>query len=146
LDKKQLTESDIRARFITPSIERAGWDPMTQIFHEFGLRAGRISVRGRAAHRDQATILKADYALFFKPNIPIAAVEAKDNNHGIGAGMPQAIEYARLLDVPFAFASNGDGFIFRDETLTDGVLEKQIALNDFPSPQQLWDRYCAWKC
>ena len=100
LDKKQLTESDIRARFITPAIEQAGWDPMTQIFHEFGLRAGRISVRGRAAHRDQTTILKADYALFFKPNIPIAAVEAKDNNHGIGAGMPQAIEYARLLGVP----------------------------------------------
>jgi type I restriction enzyme R subunit len=145
MNKSQLTESDIRARYITPAIEQAGWDPMTQIFHEFGLRAGRISVRGRAAHRDQTTILKADYALFFKPNIPIAAVEAKDNNHGIGAGMPQAIEYARLLGVPFAFASNGDGFIFRDETLADGVLEKHIALNEFPSPQQLWDRYCAWK-
>lgn len=142
---QRLTESDIRARLITPAIERAGWDPITQIFHEFGLRAGRISVRGRAAHRDQMTVLKADYALFFKPNIPIAAVEAKDNTHGIGAGMPQAIEYARLLGVPFAFASNGDGFIFRDETLADGVLEKQIVLYEFPSPQQLWDRYCAWK-
>jgi type I restriction enzyme R subunit len=142
---QKLTESDIRARYITPAIERAGWDPMTQIFHEFGLRAGRVSVRGRAAYRDPSTILKADYALFFKPNIPIAAVEAKDNNHGIGAGMPQAIEYARLLGVPFAFASNGDGFIFRDETLADGVLEKQIALQEFPSPQKLWDRYCAWK-
>lgn len=142
---QRLTESDIRARLITPAIERAGWDPLTQIFHEFGLRAGRISVRGRAAHRDQTTILKADYALFFKPNIPIAAVEAKDNTHGIGAGMPQAIEYARLLGVPFAFASNGDGFIFRDETQADGVLEKQIALHEFPSPQQLWDRYCTWK-
>ena len=73
------------------------------------------------------------------------SVEAKDNNHGIGAGMPQAIEYARLLGVPFAFASNGDGFIFRDETLADGVLEKQIALHEFPGPHQLWDRYCAWK-
>ena len=147
MDKRQLTESDIRARYITPAIEQAEWDPMTQIFHEFGLRAGRISVRGRAPHRDQATILKADYALFFKSNIPIAAVEAKDNNHGIGigAGMPQAIEYARLLGVPFAFASNGDGFIFRDETLADGVLEKKIALHEFPGPQQLWDRYCAWK-
>lgn len=67
MDKKQLTESDIRARFITPAIEQAGWDPMTQVFHEFGLRAGRISVRGKTAHRDASTILKADYALFFKP-------------------------------------------------------------------------------
>ncbi len=142
---QRLTESDIRARLITPAIEGAGWDPLTQIFHEYGLRAGRISVRGRSAHRDQTTILKADYALFFKPNIPIAAVEAKDNNHGIGAGMPQAMEYARLLGVPFAFSSNGDGFIFRDETLADGVLEKEISLHEFPSPQQLWERYCTWK-
>lgn len=145
MDKKRFTESDIRARYITPAIEQAGWDPMSQVFHEFSLRAGRISVRGKSAHRDKSTVLKADYALFFKPNIPLAAVEAKDNNHGIGAGMQQAIEYARLLGVPFAFASNGDGFIFRDETLADGVLEKQIALNEFPSPQQLWDRYCVWK-
>jgi type I restriction enzyme R subunit len=142
---RDLSESDIRARYITPALEQAGWNPMTQIFHEFGLRAGRISVRGRAAHRDQATILKADYALFFKSNIPIAAVEAKDGNRGISAGMPQAIEYASLLGVPFAFSSNGRGFIFRDETLADGVLEKEIALHEFPSPQQLWDRYCAWK-
>ena len=142
---RDLSESDIRARYITPALEQAGWNPMTQIFHEFGLRAGRISVRGRAAHRDQATILKADYALFFKSNIPIAAVEAKDGNRGISAGMPQAIEYASLLGVPFAFSSNGRGFIFRDETLADGVLEKEIALHEFPSPRQLWDRFCAWK-
>lgn len=140
-----LTESDIRARYITPAIEKAGWDPMTQIFHEFGLRAGRISVRGKFAHRDKSTVLKADYALFFKPNIPIAVVEAKDMKHGLGSGMPQAIAYAQLLGVPFAFASNGDGFIFRDETLTDGVLEQKIELHEFPTPEQLWDRYCAWK-
>ncbi len=137
---QRLTESDIRARVITPAIERPGWDPLTQIFHEYGLRAGRISVRGRTAHRDQTTILNADYALFFKPNIPSAAVEAKDNNHGIGAGMPQAMEYARLLGVPFAFSSNADGFIFRDETLADGVLERAIPLHEFLSPQQLWER------
>lgn len=118
---------------------------MSQVFHEFSLRAGRISVRGKAAHRDKSTVLKADYALFFKPNIPLAVVEAKDNNHGLGAGMPQAIEYAKLLGVPFSFSSNGDGFIFRDETLADGVLEKTIALHEFPTPQQLWDRYCSWK-
>ena len=145
MDKKQLTESDIRARFITPAIEQAGWDPMTQVFHEFGLRAGRISVRGKTAHRDASTILKADYALFFKPNIPIAVVEAKDNNKPMGAGMAQAINYAQLLDVPFSFSSNGDGFVFRDATMADGVLEKNIRLDEFPSPQELWSRYCTWK-
>jgi len=145
LDKKQLTESDIRARYITPAIEQAGWDPMTQVFHEFGLRAGRISVRGKKAHRDATTILKADYALFFKPNIPIAVVEAKDNNKPMGSGMAQAIHYAELLGVPFCFSSNGDGFVFRDATLADGVLERNITLEEFPSPQDLWERYCAWK-
>lgn len=145
MDKKQLTESDIRARFITPAIEQAGWDPMTQLFHEFGLRDGRISVRGKTAHRDASTILKADYALFFKPNIPIAVVEAKDNNKPMGSGMAQAINYAQLLDVPFSFSSNGDGFVFRDATMADGVLEKHLTLDEFPSPQDLWNRYCAWK-
>ena len=108
MDKKQLTESDIRARFISPAIEQAGWDPMTQVFHEFGLRAGCISVGGKTAQRDASTILKADCALFFKPNIPIAVVEAKDNNKPMGSGMAQAIHYAQLLDVPFSFSSNGD--------------------------------------
>jgi len=145
MNLKQLTESDIRARYITPAIEQAGWDPMTQVFHEFGLRAGRISVRGKKAHRDATTILKADYALFFKPNIPIAVVEAKDNNKPMGAGMAQAINYAKLLGVPFSFSSNGDGFVFRDATLADGVLERNITLDEFPSPQELWERYCAWK-
>ncbi|MFM2073813.1 MAG: Type restriction enzyme protein [Pseudomonadota bacterium] len=145
MNKKHLTESDIRARYITPAIEQAGWDPMTQVFHEFGLRAGRISVRGKKAHRDATTILKADYALFFKPNIPIAVVEAKDNNKPMGAGMAQAINYAELLGVPFSFSSNGDGFVFRDATLADGVLERNITLEEFPSPQELWERYCAWK-
>ncbi|MEY4507224.1 MAG: Type restriction enzyme protein [Pseudomonadota bacterium] len=145
MNKKHLTESDIRARYITPAIEQAGWDPMTQVFHEFGLRAGRISVRGKKAHRDASTILKADYALFFKPNIPIAVVEAKDNNKPMGSGMAQAINYAELLGVPFSFSSNGDGFVFRDATLADGVLERNITLEEFPSPQDLWERYCAWK-
>ena len=138
-----MVKSD--TRFITPAIEQAGWDPMTQVFHEFGLRAGRISVRGKTAHRDASTILKADYALFFKPNIPIAVVEAKDNNKPMGSGMAQAINYAELLGVPFCFASNGDGFVFRDATLADGVLEKNLTLDEFPSPQDLWERYCTWK-
>ncbi|WP_291921140.1 EcoAI/FtnUII family type I restriction enzme subunit R [Limnohabitans sp.] len=134
----------MRARFITPAIEQAGWERL-QIFHEFPLRAGRISVRGKVGKRMDSTAVRADYALFFKPNIPLAVVEAKANTKSMGAGMPQAIDYAQLLDVPFSFSSNGDGFVFRDATMADGVLEKNLSLDEFPSPQELWSRYCTWK-
>jgi type I restriction enzyme R subunit len=120
MNKKALSESDICDKFIRPAMEKAGWDGMVQVYREFPLRAGRVVVRGRRAKRDASTVLRADYALFFKPNIPLAVVEAKDNNHAMGAGMAQAINYAQLLDVPFSFASNGDGFVFRDATLADG--------------------------
>lgn len=145
MDKKKLSESDICDKFIRPAMEQAGWHGLDQIYREFPLRAGRVSVRGNKAHRDQSTVLRADYALFFKANIPIAVVEAKDNNKPMGSGMAQAINYAELLGVPFCFASNGDGFVFRDATLADGVLEKNLSLEEFPSPQDLWERYCAWK-
>ena len=118
---------------------------MDQIYSEYPLRAGRVMVRGNKSHRAKDTVLRADFALFFKANIPIAAVEAKDNNHAMGAGMAQAINYAELLDVPFCFSSNGDGFVFRDATMADGMLEKTITLDEFPSPHDLWERYCAWK-
>lgn len=145
MDKKQLSESDICDKFIGPAMEQAGWHGLDQIYREFLLRAGHVSVRGNKAHRDQSTVLRADYALFFKANIPIAMVEAKDNNKPMGSGMAQAINYADLLGVPFCFASNGDGFVFRDATLADGVLEKNLTLDEFPSPQDLWERYCVWK-
>jgi type I restriction enzyme, R subunit len=145
MNKKALSESDICDKFIRPAMEQAGWDGMVQLFREFPLRAGRVVVRGRRAKRDSSTVLRADFALFFKPNIPLAVVEAKDNNHAMGAGMAQAINYAQLLEVPFSFASNGDGFVFRDATLSDGVLERNLTLDEFPSPAELWARYCAWK-
>ncbi len=145
MNKKTLSESDVCDKFIRPAMERAGWDGLSQIFREFGLRAGRVTVRGRKAQRDASTVLRADYALFFKPNIPLAVVEAKDNNHAVGAGMAQAIQYAELLNVPFSFTSNGDGFVFRDATLATGVLEQNLTLDEFPSPTELWERFCAWK-
>ncbi len=145
MDKKQLSEIDICEKFISPAIARSGWNIHDQIFREYPLRVGRVTVRGNKSHRDQSTVLRADYALFYKSNIPIAVVEAKDNNKAMGAGMAQAINYADLLGVPFSFASNGDGFVFRDATLADGVLEKNLTLDEFPSPQELWERYCAWK-
>lgn len=145
MNKKDLSESDICDKFIRPAMEKAGWNGMDQIYREFPLRAGRVVVRGQKAHRDKSTVLRADYALFYKANIPLAVVEAKDNKHAVGAGMGQAIQYADLLNVPFSFASNGDGFVFRDATLASGVLEQSISLEDFPSPQELWKRYCASK-
>ena len=145
MDKKQLSEIDICEKYISPAIARSGWRIHDQIYREYPLRVGRVTVRGNKSHRDKATVLFADYALFYKANIPIAVVEAKDNNKAMGAGMAQAINYADLLGVPFSFASNGDGFVFRDATLADGVLEKNLTLDEFPSPQELWERYCAWK-
>lgn len=145
MNKHALSESDICDKFIRPAMERAGWDGMVQIYREYPLRAGRVVVRGRRARRDASTVLRADYALFYKANIPLAVIEAKDSAHAMGAGMPQAINYARLLDVPFSFSSNGDGFVFRDGTLADGVLERNLSLDEFPSPAELWTRFCAWK-
>ena len=145
MHKKNLSESDICDKFIRPAMEQAGWNGMDQIYREYPLRAGRMVVRGKQAQRDQSTVLRADYALFFKANIPLAVVEAKDNQHAVGAGMAQAIQYAELLGVPFSFASNGDGFVFRDATLADGVLERNLTLDEFPAPGELWSRYCAWK-
>jgi type I restriction enzyme R subunit len=118
---------------------------MEQIFAQYPLRAGRVVVRGNKAYRDESTVLRADYALFYKPNIPLAIVEAKKSRLSMSAGMQQAIAYAQLLDVPFSFSSNGDGFVFRDATLATGVLEQNLTLEEFPSPQELWRRYCAWK-
>ena len=145
MHKKNLSESDICDKFIRPAMEQAGWNGMDQIYREYPLRAGRVVVRGKQAQRDKSTVLRADYALFFKANIPLAVVEAKDNQHAVGAGMAQAIQYAELLGVPFSFASNGDGFVFRDATLADGVLERNLTLDEFPAPGELWSRYCAWK-
>ena len=145
MDKSNLSESDLCDKFIRPAMEKAGWNGLDQIFREYPLRAGRVVVRGNKAYRDKGTVLRADYALFYKANIPLAVVEAKDNQHAVGAGMGQALNYAQLLDVPFSFSSNGDGFVFRDATLATGVLEQNLSLDEFPSPQELWNRYCAWK-
>ena len=145
MDKTKLSESDIGDKFIRPALVQVGWDSMEQIFAQYPLRAGRVVVRGNKAYRDESTVLRADYALFYKPNIPLAIVEAKKSRLSMSAGMQQAIAYAQLLDVPFSFSSNGDGFVFRDATLATGVLEQNLTLEEFPSPQELWRRYCAWK-
>ena len=106
---------------------------------------GRVIVRGQKAARDKNSIRRADYVLYFKPGIPLAVVEAKDNKHSVRDGIQQALDYAAMLDVPFAFSSNGDGFVFHDKTLASGQLETELTLDQFPAPELLWQRYLAWK-
>lgn len=144
LNLSKLTEADIITKCVMPAILNAGWDNTTQIRQEVKLRDGKVIVRGKVAAR--RTVKSADIVLYHKPGIPLAVIEAKANKHEIGKGMQQGIEYARLLDVPFVFATNGDGFIFRDATAAEGeCLEKQITLDDFPSPAELWQKFCLWK-
>ena len=126
MDKKTLSEADICEKFITPAIQQAGWNTVEQIYREYTLRPGRVVVRGNHAARDKKSVLRADYVLFYKTNIPLVVVEAKDNSYAVGAGMAQAINYAALLNIPFAISSNGDGFIFRDATLLMVDFIKQI--------------------
>jgi type I restriction enzyme R subunit len=140
MDKKSLSERDICTKFITPALSKAGWDVESQIREEVNLTKGRVMVRGRIAIRDKNK--RADYVLYFKPNLPIAVIEAKDNNHALGDGMQQALGYAEMLDLPFAISSNGDGFLIHDRAATQGKVEEQTALEGFPSPAVLWKRYC----
>jgi type I restriction enzyme R subunit len=136
MNKKQLSERDICSKFITPALQRAGWNIQTQIREELTLTDGRIQVRGKLHSRRRPK--RADYVLFYRPNIPLAVLEAKDNRHGVGDGMQQALEYRELLHVPFAFSSNGDRLLFHNTLHTDGVIEQELALEDMPSPETLW--------
>lgn len=143
LDKKSLSERDICTKFIAPAIVKAGWDAGTQFLEEVSFTDGKIYVRGRLHSR--GTAKRADYILYYKPNIPIAIIEAKDNKHAVGAGLQQALDYSRILDIPFVFSSNGDGFKFHDKTVTDGDIETEIDNDNFPSPETLWEKYKKYK-
>ena len=139
------SEADVCAKLITPALNRAGWGEAGQIYRKYTLRPGRVVVRGQKASRDKRSVLRADDVLFCKTSIPLAVIEAKDNTHAVGAGTAQAIAYAALLDVPFAFSSNGGGCVFRDATLTTGALETSLGLDQFPSADELWARRCESK-
>ena len=138
--KKDLSERDICTKFITPAIKKAGWDIQTQVREEVYLTNGRIIVRGKMHTRGKRKF--ADYVLYHKPNIPIAIIEAKDNNHSIGDGMQQALEYSEMLNVPFIFSSNGDGFLFHNKLANNGDVETELSMDNFPSPDKLWRMYC----
>ena len=141
VNKKDLSETDICDRFITPALHQAGW-LKDQILREHSFTAGRIIVRGRMVTRGRAR--RADYVLLYQ-HVPIAVIEAKDNSHAVGDGMQQALAYADSLQTPFVFASNGDGFVFHDRTGQSEQLECTLALQAFPSPETLWHNYCLWK-
>lgn len=139
INKKELSEMDIRTKYITPAITNAGWDPITQMREEYKVTNGRIIARGKSCKREAP--LKADYVLFYKPNKPIAIIEAKDNKHTISDGMQQALGYASMMNVPFVFSSNGDGFVFHNKFITEGDAEITLSLDEFPSPETLWKMY-----
>jgi type I restriction enzyme R subunit len=143
MDKKSLSERDICTKFITPHVVAAGWNIDTQIREEVGFTDGRIYVRGKVHTRGAQK--RADYILYYKPNIPIAIIEAKDNNHSVKSGIQQALGYARTLEIPFVFSSNGDAFYFHDQTVKSGAIETELPLVGFPSPEELWKKYKAYK-
>jgi len=133
-----MSEQDIRSKFIMPAIAKAGWNLQKQIREEVAFTAGKIILAGKIIKRGRRKV--PDYVLEYKPNLPLAIIEAKKNNLSIGEGMQQALDYAESLDIPFVFTSNGDGFIFHDREIG-----KEISLNEFPSPKELWSRYKKYK-
>jgi type I restriction enzyme R subunit len=143
MNKRELTEADIRTKFITPAIEAAGWDKVTQMREEYYFTAGRIIVRGKLVARGKGK--KVDYLLYAAGRTPIAIVEAKDNKHDAASGMQQALGYANALDVPFVFSSNGDAFAFHDRTGTFPKTESELPMDQFPSPALLQAKYDEWK-
>ena len=134
IPKSQMTEEDIKLQFITPAIT-AKWNS-SHITMETKITDGKVNIRGNLVFREKPK--KADYVLYINANNPIAIVEAKDNNHSVSYGMQQAITYAQMLDVPFAYSSNGDAF-YEHDFLTGA--ERLIPLDQFPSPEELIDRY-----
>jgi type I restriction enzyme R subunit len=142
MSKKLLSERDICTKFISPAIENAGWNKLTQYLEEVSFTDGKIYVKGRLTTRGARK--RADFILYYKPNIPIAIIEAKDNKHAVGSGMQQALAYAEILDIPFVFSSNGDGFLFHDKTNVEKI-EHELSLDQFPSPNELWEKYKIYK-
>lgn len=138
-----MSETDIRTKYITPAIQNANWNIQKQIREEVHFTDGRIIVKGETVKRAKGK--KADYILYYKSNLPIAIIEAKDNNHTAGDGMQQGLDYAEILDIPFVYSSNGDGFLEHDRTVIEGSIERELSMQQFPTPEELYQRYRIWK-
>jgi type I restriction enzyme R subunit len=143
MNKKELSERDICTKFINPAIEKAGWNMRTQVREEVSFTDGRIIVQGNLHTRGVQK--RADYILYYKPNQPIAIIEAKSNKSPVGSGMQQALNYSEILDIPFVFTSNGDSFVFHDKSKAAEKIECEISLEEFPSPEELWKKYLVEK-
>ena len=124
--KKDLSERDVCTQFILPAIKKAGWDIATQVREEVSFTDGRIYVKGNKTTRGERK--RADFILYYKPNIPIAIIEAKSNKLSVKAGIQQGVEYADILDIPVVYSSNGDGFYEHDKTLSSGQIERNLVL------------------
>nr|WP_321818477.1 MULTISPECIES: DEAD/DEAH box helicase family protein [unclassified Paraburkholderia] len=149
MDKYELSERDICTKFITPAIREAGRQ-QHQFREEVNLTDGRVMVRGKLAARTKNPEAKggpkrADYVLYARPSIPIAVVEAKQARFSVGYGMQQALAYAEMLDAPFAISGNGNGFWMHDRTGLTQPIEREFALSEFPSIDDLWSLYQKWK-
>ncbi|MEB3312211.1 MAG: DEAD/DEAH box helicase family protein [Snowella sp.] len=142
-DKRDLSEQDICTKYILPALVKAGWDIKKQVREQVYFTDGRIYVKGNLTHRGKGK--KADYILYYKPNIAIAVIEAKKNRFPVGHGMQQALEYAEILDLPVAFSSNGDAFLEHDKSGSSSLIERELSLNAFPSPDELWEKYKKFK-
>lgn len=140
---RNLSETDVCTKLITPALVKSGWDIKNQIRQEKSFIDGRIIVKGENVIMGEKK--RADYILYHKPNIPIAIIEAKDEAKSVGAGLQQAIEYGTILDMPFIYSSNGHGFIEHDITTTEKDIEHELSMEEFPSPDDLWERYKKWK-
>ena len=134
LPKHKMTEEDIKLQYITPAIT-AKWS-REKITMETQLTDGKMNIKGNLAYREKPK--RADYILYLATNYPIAIVEAKDKNHSVSYGLQQAIAYAKMLDLPFAYSSNGDGFVEHD-FLTGQ--EREFGLDEFPTEEELVARY-----
>lgn len=143
VSKRDLSERDICTQFILPALIKAGWDVQKQIREEISFTDGRIYVKGEKTARGSRK--RADYILYHKANIPIAIIEAKDNKHSIGAGLQQALNYGSILDIPVVFSSNGDGFIEHDGSGYSATVERELSLDNFPSPAEIWEKYKHYK-
>ncbi len=134
-----MNEADVRSKFILPALINAGWDLHRQIREEVSFTDGRIIVSGNEHKRGDRK--RVDYLLYYKSNIPIAVIEAKGSDHSLGSGLQQAMDYSTALDIPFAYSSNGIGFLEHDFTILEGTIETEIDISNFPSPEELWRRY-----
>lgn len=144
--ERPFSERDIITKYILPAIGRSGWDLQKQVREEVTFTAGRIFVKGRQTSRGEKK--RADIILYYRANIPVAVIEAKDKAHTVGAGLQQALGYAETLDIPLAISSNGDGFVIQYRKLCGGagsdgspLVTQEIGLEDFPSPAELWECY-----